>query len=391
MRKVSLALAVVGLLVSACGGGDAQPPQTPAAPVATTPAPAPTAEVAKTEEPKATASPMELQKKTMMAYGEAMNARDAKKLASLFTDNAVMKFAGAPDTVGRDAIQTHYQKMFDAFTNSKVNAARVWMKGDVCVDEWAWTATHTGEMMGMKATEKPVGFMGVNISWFTPEGQIKEQHSYADMGTLMSQMGVSKQKARAIPTVPTGAPQVIVSTGSPDETKNLEAAQKMMGSFEKKSEADFMGSFADNIEWDDMTMPDTMKGKDQGKKFFKMMTTAFPDVKTTNANMIAVGDYVISEGAITGTHKGPMMGIQPTKKTVNMHGIDIIQFKDGKMVHGWSYGNGMEMMTQLGLVPPPGAKDAKAAPAAKADAKDAKPAAAPKTDAKPAAPAAPKK
>jgi predicted ester cyclase len=141
-----------------------------------------------------------------------------------------------------------------------------------------------------------------------------------------------------------------------------------------------------------MTQPETMKGKAAGKKYFTAMTTAFPDVKATTQNAWGIGDVVIAEGTITGTHKGAFFGIQPTKKQVSLHGVDIMQFKDGKIVSGRSYGNGAEMMMQLGLMPQPGAaKDAK--PAAKADAKPATTPA--KTDAKPAttpaAPAAPAK
>jgi len=269
-----------------------------------------------------------------------------------------VKVIGAPDLNGRDAIQAEFQKMFDGLSNMKNGATRVFVTKDgPTIVEWASNAKHTGDMHGMKATEKDVGFMGVSVVWFTPDGtQVKEEHVYHDMGTIMSQLGVSKQKARPIPTVPSGMPQ-IMTPGGADEAKNLDAANKMMGAFEKKSEGDFVGGLADNVEWDDMTQADTMKGKDSGKKFFKMMTTAFPDVKITDAKSWAVGDYVVMESALTGTHKGVLFGtIQPTKKSVNMHGVDIIQYKDGKAVHGWSYGNSGEMMAQLGLLPKIGAR-----------------------------------
>jgi steroid delta-isomerase-like uncharacterized protein len=142
-----------------------------------------------------------------------------------------------------------------------------------------------------------------------------------------------------------------------------------------------MGGASDDITWDDMTQPETMKGKAAGKKYFAAMTTAFPDVKATTQNAWGIGDVVIAEGTITGTQKGAFFGIPATKKPVSLHGVDIMQFKDGKIISGRSYGNGAEMMMQLGLMPQPGAaKDAK--PAAKADAKGAP---AGKTDAKPAA------
>ncbi|HEY8076178.1 MAG TPA: ester cyclase [Labilithrix sp.] len=352
-------------MLGACGGGDEpKTAQNPPAPTVTPPAPTAT-EAPKAEDPKpAPLSPMEAQKKTGMGIQEAMNAHDAKKLASYFTDDAVVKVIGMPDVTGRDAIQAQYDKMFVGLPNLKNGAARVFVTKDgPTIVEWAAAGKHTGEMFGMKGTEKDVGFMGVSVIWFSPDGtQVKEEHVYHDVGTIMSQLGVSKQKARPIPTIPTGMPQVFVPGGA-DEQKNLDATNKMNGAFEKKSEADFIGGVADDVQWDDMTQPDTMKGKDSGKKFFKMFMTAFPDGKVTDAKVWAVGDYVINESTFSGTHKGVLFGaIQPTKKQVTLHGIDIIQYKDGKAVHGWSYGNSGEMMAQLGLLPKMG--DAKAQPPA---------------------------
>lgn len=389
MRSVSFGVAV-GFLLVACGGDEVKPqPVTPAAPVVTTPPPAPVAEAPK-EEPKPAPTMAELQKKTSEGIGMALNAHDAKKLASFYGEHAIIRLPGMPDITGREAIAAMWQKNFDSTSNTKSSASRVFVKGDVVVVEWAYAGTHSGDMMGVKATEKPVGAMGADVMWFSPDGLVKEQHTYFDMGTIMSQIGASKQKARAVPTIAMTAPQVVVSTNSADETKNVEAANKMFGAFEKKSDADFLAAASDDITWDDMTQPETMKGKAAGKKYFTEMTKAFPDVKATTQNAWGIGDFVIAEGTLSGTHKGPFFGLQPTKKQMNVHGLDIIQFKDGKVVSGRSYGNGAEMMTQLGLMPQPGAaKDAKSAPA-KTDAasKPATPGAAPaKTDAKPAAPA----
>jgi steroid delta-isomerase-like uncharacterized protein len=185
-------------------------------------------------------------------------------------------------------------------------------------------------------------------------------------------------KGRPVPTLATGAPVVVVSTNAPEEAKNVEVANKMWAAFEKKSEADFLATQTDDVAWDDLTMPEPIKGKAATKKFFGDVTKAFPDVKVTPVNSWAVGDFVITENAVTGTHKGAFMGIQPTKKSMTMHDIDIVQFKDGKMVKGTTYGNGGEMLMQLGLLPMPGAKPT-AAPAkpAAAPAKPATPAAAP--------------
>lgn len=371
MRNVSFGLAI-GLVLVACGGGaeEAQPPNMPAEPVATTPAPSATTAEAPKEEPKKE-SPAELQAKTMKGFVDAMNAHDSKKLAGFYTENATVKVAGAPDAMGRDAIAQSYQKLFDAFSNFKTAPARVFKKNDVTVLEWAFNGTHSGDLWGIKATEKPVGAQGLDVIWFDDNGMIKEHHVYYDGGTVLSQIGMSKQKARPIPTLPTTMPTPVEAKGTPEEQKNVDAVKAMSTALENKKEADFLANIADNVEYDDMTMPQTMKGKADAKKFFKEMTTAFPDAKFQTANAWGFGDYVVSEGMMTGTNKGSFFGMPATKKPLSMRSVDIMQMKDGKMVHGWAYANGADMMMQLGLIQPPKADAAKAGDKKPADTKAA--------------------
>jgi steroid delta-isomerase-like uncharacterized protein len=400
MRKVSFGLAV-GFVLVACGGGENEPPKTPATPAPTmTTAPSTMASAEPPKEEPKKASFAEMQTKTMMGFTEALNARDAKKLSSFYTPNAVQKVAGAPsDMTGPEQIQAGYQKLFDAFKDFKSAGNRIFKKDDVVIVEWAFTGTHTGDLWGMKATEKPVGANGVDLFWFDKDsGLIKEHHIYYDGATILSQIGVSKQKARPIPTLSSSMPTPIESKSTPEETKNLDTSKAMIGAMESKKEADFLAPLADTVEYDDYTMPQTMKGKADAKKFFKEMTTAFPDTKFNVLNSWAFGDFVVVESHMTGTNKGAFMGMPATKKTVSMNAVDVYQFKDGKIVHGWSYSNGAEFAQQMGLMPTPKKADDKAAkpgdkPADKGatPAKPATPSDKDATPAKPATPATPAK
>lgn len=374
MRKVSFALAF-GVVLCACGGEE-KPPQTPAVPVASTPAPAaPTPAEAPKEEAKPKETLGQLQEKVGRGMTDATNAHDSKKLAGFYSETAVVKIAGAPaDATGRDAIAQSWQKLFDAFPDYKTSASRVWVKGEVVVVEWAFNGTHQGDLWGIKGTEKKVGSYGIDVLWFTPEGQVKEHHMYYDGGTILSQIGVSKQKSRPVPTIP-ASPQVFASKGEPDETKNIEAVKALNAAFDAKKESDWVANMSDTVEWDDMTQPQTSKGKGEAKKFIKEMNTAFPDAKATLTNTWAFGEFVITENSWTGTQKGAFFGIPASKKTATLKAVDIYQFKDGKLVKGASYSNGADFMQQLGVLPAPGAKagakpaDAKTGPAKPADAK----------------------
>jgi predicted ester cyclase len=47
------------------------------------------------------------------------------------------------------------------------------------------------------------------------------------------------------------------------------------------------------------------------------------------------------------------MGIPPTGKDVQMQGIAIHRIADGKLVEHWSTADGLGLLVQLGVVPPP--------------------------------------
>jgi steroid delta-isomerase-like uncharacterized protein len=366
---VFVAVALLGIFVNACGGDDTPPPKAPETPppAVTTPPTVATADPPKPVDPPK--SPMELQKATAQGIGQAMNDHDAKKLSSFYTDGATVKIAGAPqESSGREAIAQSYDKLFTAFPDFKSAANRVFVKGDTVAVEWAFNGTHKGDLWGMKGTEKPVGTQGMDVNWFTPEGLVKEQHVYYDGGTILSQAGISKQKSRPIPTLPT-KPEVIVSNGGPEEAKNIEVVKGFTAALDAKKEADFVGFMSDDVQYDDYTQPAGMKGKADAKKFIKEMSTGFPDAKHTITNTLAVNDYVISESTMEGTHKGSFFGIPATKKSVNVKSVSIFKIKDGKMVQGWTYANGADFAMQLGLMPKPGA-----APAGKAPVTSAKPA-----------------
>ena len=154
-----------------------------------------------------------------------------------------------------------------------------------------------------------------------------------------------------------------IAKGTPEETKNLAAAKAFNGAFESKKESDFVGPLADDVEWNDFMQPESSKGKDAAKKFFGGFVKSFPDAKQDLTSSFAVGDFVIHETSFTGTQKGALGPIKATNKQVNLHGVDVIQFsKDGKVVKGWTYGNSIELVGQLGLFRPPapaGVKGAK--------------------------------
>lgn len=86
--------------------------------------------------------------------------------------------------------------------------------------------------------------------------------------------------------------------------------------------------------------------------FYTEMRTAFPDLHIEVEHLTAVDGDVAFAYTLTGTHAGPLMGHEPTGKSISIRGLQIGRFEDGKLVERWGSTDELTMLTQLGLASP---------------------------------------
>jgi steroid delta-isomerase-like uncharacterized protein len=98
---------------------------------------------------------------------------------------------------------------------------------------------------------------------------------------------------------------------------------------------------------------DPAPGQGPGPKgyraFFTEMRTAFPDLKAELAALVADDESIAFAYTLSGTHKGPLMGIPATGKKVSIRGVQLSKFRDGKMVERWGSSDQLGMLQQLGV------------------------------------------
>ena len=312
-NTTTIGLLLGALCVAACGGEEPAPkaPETTAA--VTTPPPVAPPVV----EPPAPAKPTmaEMQIKAGQNIIEGWNAHDSKKILESYAADAVVKGPAFPEQKGKEAMMAGLNGMMTGMPDLKASPRFVFMKNDVSVIVVDMVGTHKGDLMGVPATGKPVGFTAGIVQWYNADGLVKEEHVYMDGGTVLGQIGVMKQKVRGVPTL--GAMTAFNAKNNDQETKNVDAVKPMYAAFEKKSMDGFLGTMADGIEWDDMTQAETFKGKDAGKKYFAEASKAFPDAKSSLTNSWGIDEFVITESTFTGTQKGPFMGMKASNKRVS--------------------------------------------------------------------------
>lgn len=88
------------------------------------------------------------------------------------------------------------------------------------------------------------------------------------------------------------------------------------------------------------------------KEFHQTYSAAFPDVHLTVREMVAEGDVVAARWEGAGTHKGVLMGFNPTFKTAKFSGMVFSRIRNGKIVEGWNMFNELDTLTLVGAVVP---------------------------------------
>ena len=140
-----------------------------------------------------------------------------------------------------------------------------------------------------------------------------------------------------------------------DMTKNMDAVKNVFTAFETGNTDNLGNYIAENMVEHSPDPNVKATGLEGVKEMIKMYRTSFPDLKQNVTGMWADKDMVIAHFTMTGTNSGPMGEMPATNKSVNVNGVDIVRFENGKAVEHWGYWEEMKMMQQLGLMPEMGA------------------------------------
>jgi predicted ester cyclase len=86
------------------------------------------------------------------------------------------------------------------------------------------------------------------------------------------------------------------------------------------------------------------------KNHANTLRTAFPDLHLNIEEMHADGDAITTRLTIRGTHKGTLLNIPPTGRSINTTGTLISHVKNGKMIDSFMNWDALGVMQQIGAV-----------------------------------------
>jgi predicted ester cyclase len=80
---------------------------------------------------------------------------------------------------------------------------------------------------------------------------------------------------------------------------------------------------------------------------------ALPDLHATEQDAVAAGDTVAVRYVVEATHKGNLLGLEPTGRRVRWDAVDIYRLADGMIVEEWAGDDLAAILYQVGAYTPP--------------------------------------
>lgn len=133
------------------------------------------------------------------------------------------------------------------------------------------------------------------------------------------------------------------------DTKSL--GQQIIDAWNSRSDDIILPLYSHEYVVEDITAGRIREGWEGMRQWTKSVFTAFPDLQYTLVNEIEKDDKLVLHWLIKGNHQGPLMKIPATGKNVFIHGMSILELKDGKIIHGQVLWDLAGVLRQIGLLP----------------------------------------
>src|SRR5512137_2280149 len=90
-----------------------------------------------------------------------------------------------------------------------------------------------------------------------------------------------------------------------------------------------------------------LKGLDGARQLIALWS-GFSNMSLTIEDTLSQGDRVAVRFRLSGTHSGPVLGIAPTGKKINITGTGIFKVVNGKATDNWVNFDSLGLLQQLG-------------------------------------------
>ena len=112
---------------------------------------------------------------------------------------------------------------------------------------------------------------------------------------------------------------------------------------------------------DDFVAIGEFRGRLAIRRFFDELLAAFPDFDIAVDRIVGDDSAAVVQWHAAGTFSGgKFQGIEPTGKHVQIRGVEVMEFAEGRYVHNTIYYDGASFARQIGMLPRAGSGAEKA-------------------------------
>jgi steroid delta-isomerase-like uncharacterized protein len=90
------------------------------------------------------------------------------------------------------------------------------------------------------------------------------------------------------------------------------------------------------------------------RAFYEGIFVGLPGSRIELLDTFGSGDRVVTRFVQRGRHDGELMGVPATGRDIELNGITILAFRDGRVIERWAVADILGLLVQIGAVPPPG-------------------------------------
>jgi steroid delta-isomerase-like uncharacterized protein len=135
-------------------------------------------------------------------------------------------------------------------------------------------------------------------------------------------------------------------------TRNKELVEAFIQELFSKGDLEAVDRYLDpNFVNHDAPFPGAPDGPEGIRQAAVMFRNALPDWHSEVDQLVAEGDIVVERFTASGTHRGVLMGVQPTGKTLVLAGINVFRIDGDRIVERWGRLDHLGLLRQLGLIP----------------------------------------
>jgi steroid delta-isomerase-like uncharacterized protein len=136
------------------------------------------------------------------------------------------------------------------------------------------------------------------------------------------------------------------------ERRNLAAVSDVMPFWNTHDIPGVLSYYDDEIEWRNVALGETYRGKAEVGAFLERLMTAFPNLTFQVTRNFARDNLVAEQWVMKGTHLGTFMGVPPTAREIVIPGMSMVELRDGKFLSDHFYFDATGVLRQMGIFPP---------------------------------------